>query len=122
LPILFQSQVTPGISLYPPELVSTIKVINALPPNATVLAVVDYQPASSGELEAVAAPLLDQLRLKGATVIFAPSTPPAAAVADRLVARVDSDLSGSALAQYMNLGYLTGGASGIANFAANPAQ
>lgn len=122
LPILFQSQVTPGISLSPPELVATIKVINALPPDATVLAVVDYQPASSGELEAVATPLLDQLRLRGATVIFVSSTAPGSALADRLVARVDSDLNGSAAQQYLNLGYLTGGASGIANFAADPAQ
>jgi hypothetical protein len=122
LPIVFHSQVTPGVSLYPPELVQTIKVVNGLPPAATVLVVVDYQPASSGELEAVATPLLDQLRLRGATSVFVSSTAAGSALADRLVARVDSDLNGAALQQYVNLGYLTGGVTGIANFAANPPQ
>jgi hypothetical protein len=122
LPIIFHSQVTPGVSLYPPELVSTIKVIDDLPPTATVLVVVDYQPASSGELEALSTPLLDQLRLRGATSVFVSSTAAGSALADRLVARVDSDLQGAAAQQYINLGYLTGGPSGIANFAAAPAQ
>jgi hypothetical protein len=121
LPIVFQSQVTPGLRLYPPELLDTVEVIDALPTSSTVLVVVDYQPASSGELEAVTRPLLDQLRLRDATVVFVSSTAPGSALAGRLVAGADSDLQQTSVGDYINLGYLTGGASGIANFAADPA-
>jgi len=121
LPIIFSTQLTPTAKLIPPELNATINAINDLPPGAVVLVVVDYEPAFSGELEAAATPLLDQLRLKGATVVFVSSSATGSALADRLVAGVDADLSGAAPQQYVNLGYLTGGASGVTNFVTNPA-
>jgi hypothetical protein len=122
LPVMLGTELTPAVSLYPPELTGTIKAVNELPANPTVLVVVDYQPAFSGEMEAATTPLLDQLRLEGATVVFVSSSSTGSALADRLVARVNSDLAGAAPQQYVNLGYLTGGASGITNFVADPVQ
>jgi hypothetical protein len=121
LPII-SGPLTPAVRLYPPELGATIKAVNALPADATVLVVVDYQPAFSGEMEAAITPLLDHLRLKGATAVFVSSSSTGSALADRLVARVNSDLGGPSPDQYINLGYLTGGASGITNFVADPVQ
>ena len=120
LPIMFHTSITPSGKLNPPPLNATIKAVNDLPSGATVLVVVDYQPAFSAELEAAAAPLLDQLRTKGATVVFISSTATGSALADRLVVRVNDDMSGSAPEQYINLGYLTGGPSGITSFVNYP--
>ena len=122
IPVMFGTQLTPAVRLYPPELGATIKAVNDLPAGATVLVVVDYQPAFSGEMEAATTPLLDHLRLEGATVVFVSSSSTGSALADRLVVRANSDLGGASPEQYINLGYLTGGASGITNFVSNPVQ
>jgi hypothetical protein len=97
-------------------------LVAAIPEGSPVLVVVDYEPAFSGELEATAGPLLDQLALsRRSTFTFVSMSPNGSALADRLM--VNTGIGGLGYqpgAQYFNLGFLPGGSSGVSGFINNP--
>lgn len=108
-------------------MVSAFSTIGSLPPNTPVLVVFDYDPALAGEMEAAAAPLLDHLLLQGPRLALISSNPTGPALAERLL----QDLNASPLVarhaylagqQYVNLGYLAGGSSGVKYFAMSPTK
>jgi hypothetical protein len=120
IPIVLGSKVTPTSNLYPPELITTVKTVNALPKNSRVLVVFDYEPAFAGEVSVAASPLLDHLMLKGAQLTFVSSIPTGSTQGQYLLdtaLKVHGYVSGE---QYVNLGYIPGGAAGIYNFANDP--
>jgi len=119
--------VTQASKLQPPEMVSAFTLIGSLPSNAPVLVVFDYEPALSGELEAAAAPLMDHLLLQGPRLALISTSPTGPALAERFL----NDTSASPLVaghnyqpgqQYVNLGYLAGGPSGVQDFAISPEE
>lgn len=127
LPLSTRIQVTQASKLQPPEMLKAFTLIGSLPSNAPVLAVFDYDPALSGELEAAAAPLMDHLLLQGPRLALISTSPTGPALAERLL----HDTSASPLVaghnyqagqQYVNLGYLAGGSSGLLYFAISPAN
>ncbi len=70
LPFLFDAtnsgaHIAPATSLGSSDQGASAKIINGLTGNIPVLVVFDYEPALSGELEAVAAPVMDRLLSKG---------------------------------------------------------
>lgn len=130
LPLISRTAITPASKLQPPEMVDAFTVINSLPSRATnapVLVVFDYDPAFSGELEAAAAPLMDHLLLQGPRLALISTSPTGPAQAERLL----HDTTASPLVaehnyqaglQYVNLGYLAGGPSGVQYFAISPVE
>jgi len=123
-PLLTGIPATPASTLRPPETVSAFTLIGSLPSNAAVLVVFDYDPALSGEMEAAAAPLMDHLLLQGPRLALISTSPTGPALAERFL----HDTNASPLIaghnyqseqQYVNLGYLAGGPSGIQYFAAS---
>jgi len=130
LPLMTRIPVTQASKLRPPEMVAAFTVINSLPYgalNAPVLVVFDYDPAFSGELEAAAAPLMDNLLLQDPRLALISTSPTGPVLAERML----HDASASPLVawhnyqsgqQYVNLGYLAGGPSGVQYFAIFPAE
>jgi len=130
LPLLTSFPLTQASKLRPPEMVAAFTVINSLlyeALNAPVLVVFDYDPAFSGELEAAAAPLMDNLLLQGPRLALISTSPTGPVLAERLLdnARVSALVAGHNYQpgqQYVNLGYLAGGPSGVQYFAISPAE
>jgi hypothetical protein len=127
LPLSISMQVAPASTLKMPEMVNAFTLIGNLSPNAPVLVVFDYDPALCGELEAAAAPLMDHLLLQGPRLALIATSPTGPALAERLL----HDASASPLVavhnyqawqQYVNLGYLAGGSSGVLYFSLSPVQ
>jgi len=127
LPLITGISVTQASKLQPPEMVNAFTLIGNLPTNAPVLVVFDYDPALSAELETAAAPLMDHLMLQGPRLTLISTSPTGPALAERLL----HDTSASPLVaghnyqagqQYVNLGYLAGGPSGVLYFAISPAK
>ncbi|MCX6034820.1 MAG: hypothetical protein NTV38_07575, partial [Chloroflexi bacterium] len=127
LPLSTRIPVTQASKLQPPEMVKAFTLIGSLPSNAPVLVVFDYDPALSGEMEAAAAPLMDHLLLQGPRLVLVSTSPTGPALAERFL----HDTSASPLVaghnfqagqQYVNLGYLAGGPSGVQYFAIFPAE
>jgi hypothetical protein len=106
--------------VYPKETGALLTSISELPPNAPVLVVFDYQPALSGELEAAAAPVMNDLLLKGARITILSTTPTGPALAERFMHNTQGQHNYQAGQQYVNLGYLAGGPAGVLDFATEP--
>ena len=123
LPLFTGTQITPATSLLSSDKGAASTLIEGIPANAPVLVAFDYDPALSGELEAAAAPLIDQLQFKGTRLTMVSTSPTGPALAERffqtaLLVNSHQYISGE---QYVNLGYLAGGPAGISYFASAPA-
>ncbi len=96
-------------------------IMEALAPGAPILVVVDYEPALSGEMEAVAAPLLEHgIILKQPVLAFISTSPTGGSLAEHLMSGPLKDRGYQPGTQYLNLGYLPGGLSGVRAFAQDP--
>jgi hypothetical protein len=101
--------------------VSTFKeTIDHLSDNATVLVVVDYQPGFAGEMEPAAGPVMSQMMAKNTRLAFISTSPMGSYMADRLLQKFTKKYPYELGTQYVNLGYLPGGAGGIQVFAELP--
>jgi len=104
-----------------PEIGSALQMIQAVPPAAPVLVIYDVDPSLSGELEAVAAPLLDQMiLLRQPRLTFLSSSPTGAALAEHLISQTLSGHNYQRGFNYQNLGFLPGGLAGVLAFAGDP--
>jgi hypothetical protein len=126
LPFLFGAnangaQIAPGTLLESSDKGASARIIDGLPANVPVLVAFDYDPALSGELEAVAAPLMDRLLSKGNPLALISTSPTGPILAEHFLQTTplvkDYQQSGE---QYTNLGYLAGGPAGILYFANGP--
>ncbi len=112
----------------PPEVQSISSAISRLPQNPLVLVVMDYEPALSGEMEAVSGPLLDQLTSQTirARLVFVSTSPNSTALVRRLLTNTGILLPTPAGQNYQmgenftNLGYLPGGYTGVREFLESP--
>jgi len=94
-----------------------------LPADAPVLVIFDYDAALAGELEAAAAPLIDYMILqKAPRLSLISSTPTGPGLAEQFMRLENTQASVyyQAGQQFVNLGYLPGGAAGVLAFAINP--
>ncbi|HUH98872.1 MAG TPA: hypothetical protein VLZ89_16040 [Anaerolineales bacterium] len=104
-----------------------ISAMEKIPAGAPVLAVFDYEPSLSGEMQTVAAPYLSRLLLlKHPRLTILSSSPTGPALAEQLMTSLQS---GSLPVQgyqpgrqYVDLGYLPGGLAGVYEFAQDPAM
>ncbi len=115
-------RLTPPTILIPSDKNATINLIEGIPANAPVLIAFDYDPALAGELEAVAAPLIDQLQSKGVRLTIVSTSPTGPALAERFLQNtlLVNSHQYKAGEQYVNLGYIAGGPAGISFFASQP--
>jgi hypothetical protein len=115
LPFVSGAHFAPGTLLLPSDKGASSKIIEELSANVPVLVAFDYDPALSGELEVVAAPIMDQLLSKGTPLALISTSPTGPALAEHFLrttslVNVHQYQSGE---QYVNLGYLAGGPAGI---------
>ena len=105
----------------PNESIAAIHAIQSLAPDALVLAVFDYEPATVGEMEATAASLMDHLLLlKHPRLAVISTSPTGSALAERFLSGTLAERAYARGVQYVNLGYLPGGLAGVQSFAQDP--
>ena len=98
-----------------------ISVVNKIPADAPVLAVFDYEPSLSGEMQVVAEPYLNcLLLLKHPRLTILSSSPTGSALAENFIAGSLAGRDYQRGKQYTDLGYLPGGLAGVYDFAQNP--
>jgi len=95
--------------------------------SASVLVVIDYEPALAGEMEAVAGPLLDRVViLRHPNFTFISTSPNGSGLVERLMANTKINQSAPVGlgyqidSQYFNIGYLPGGSAGVRGFTESP--
>lgn len=98
-----------------------MSAVDAIPPDAPVLVIFDYQPSTVGEMEATGASLLDHLLLlKHPRLALLSTSATGPALAERFMSTILADRAYARDQQYVDLGYLPGGLAGVYNFAQNP--
>jgi hypothetical protein len=119
-PMVSGLKIIPPPSLLPQEIKATHEKLVGLPSNSPVLLVFDYEPAFSGELEATASPLLEDLMSSSARLAILSTSPTGSILAEHFL-KISRDQTGYPTSQQVaNLGYLAGGATGVLSFAGNP--
>ncbi len=115
------TRIFPLPSQVPNETNSAIQAVGAIPEGAPVLAVFDYQPSTVGEMEATGSSLMDQLLLlKHPRLAIISTSPTGAALGERFMSDVLAARNYERGTQYVDLGYLPGGLTGVYAFAQNP--
>jgi hypothetical protein len=121
VPMLSKSPWMKSPGYLPEEISKVTDAINNLPADATVLVAVDYEPALSGEIEAVAAGVVSQLMSKSANLVLISTNPMGPVLAEKLLSELQGGQPGYSIStKTLNLGYLAGGPSGLYNFAIEP--
>ena len=113
----------PDFTTMPLPAAQVLNTIGALPVDAPVLLAVDYNPAYAGELDPLATAALQQLISKGARLTLVSTLPVGQTQAELLMHQLHGE--GQAYTSpdhYINLGFIPGGATGLAGFAADPRQ
>ena len=109
---------------YSTEVLTTSQLIGSIPNGVPVLVAVDYEPALSGEMDAILMPVLEQLVFKSSYLALVSTIPTGPLQAERLLSAVHQEdyFQFKVADQYINLGYIPGGAMGLLGFAQSPNQ
>ena len=125
IPLAFGFQQNDLPTLVPEETLEIGNLVLGLPLNARVLVSFDYQPGLSGEMDAAAEAVIDHMiRLRQVEMVMVSTNTSGPALAERFL----SDPLGIGQhafvhgENYVNLGYIPGGAAGLIYFAATPRQ
>jgi hypothetical protein len=119
--LLSGSRIFPLPAAVPIESNAAIQAVESIQPDAAVLAVFDYEPATAGEMEATASSLMDHLLLlKHPRLAVISSSPTGSALAERFISGMLADRAYVRGSQYVNLGFLPGGLAGVRFFAEDP--
>lgn len=110
----------PDRGAIPDTTIAASKTISALPNEAPVLLAFDYEPGTAGEMHAAAAALVDHLMLKAARLTLVSTLPTGPALAEYFIQTVQSQHDYTSGTQYINLGYIPGGPTGLLSFAQIP--
>lgn len=105
----------------PNEVRDVLSFAQSLPQNAAVLVAIDYEPSRVGEMEAAAAPMLDQIVLfSHPRLTFISTNETGAILAERFITGPLADHYKNSGFIHSNLGYLPGGQLGVRAFGQNP--
>lgn len=109
----------PGIA---PETLETRRIIDSISSGAPVLMAVEYEPGLSAEMDAASAGLVDHLMIRGAFLTLISTSTMGPAQAERLISVINNstDHDYQPSTQYVNLGYIPGGPTGLLGFATTP--
>jgi len=114
------SQLVPLPKAIPDATLASSRIINAIPDQAPILLAFDYEPGLAGEMHAAAAAVVDHLMLKGARLTLVSTLPTGPAVAEYFIQSVQKQHGYTSGLQYINLGYIPGGAAGLLSFVRTP--
>lgn len=125
--VFLRSQVLPVYASLSAEVSAASDAIATVPDGSSVLVVLDYEPSLAGEMEAVSAPVLNQLVLAHQPQLVLLSTSANSnGLIERLLTRAGiTSPQGFRYAlgeQYCNAGYLPGGTAGIMRYLQAPDQ
>jgi hypothetical protein len=103
----------------PDQTIAVNKLVNAAPDGSPVLLAFDYEPGMAGEMHATAAAVIDRLIVKGARFTLVSTIPSGPAIAEYFFQEVQTRpyIAGK---DYVNLGYIPGGTTGLLSFAHTP--
>jgi len=110
----------PAPETIPESISQTSQLIDSLTSSDSVLLAFDYEPGLAGEMDAAAAAVVDHMMLRGAKLTLVSTSPTGPALAERFINQVQGAHNYVSGVQYINLGYIPGGASGLASFVRNP--
>jgi hypothetical protein len=98
------------------------RVIDGIGSERPVLLAVDYQPGTSGEMDAVTGAVLKHLISQNAKLVLVTTQPFGSMQAERLISRSSQEtgIAYRPTQNYANLGYIPGGYSGILSFMSDP--
>ena len=108
--------------LAPRSLNSFLEVVNETSPEKPALMIFDYEPGYSGEMDAVAGALVDNLFNRNQAIATLSTRPSGPLLADRMLLRTGSKDNIQNGKDYLHLGYLSGGPSAIQLFAGSPRE
>jgi hypothetical protein len=106
----------------PRDLAGLVGVVDAVPTDRPALVVFDYEAGATGEMEAVAGPLLSHLMARGVPIATLSTRPGGSVLAERLMALEGSSHNYVRGDDFVHLGYLPGGPAAVQLFAASPRQ
>jgi hypothetical protein len=91
---------------------------------APVLVAFDYEPGFSGEVEAAASAVLAHIMQQNAYLVMVSTSPTGPVLAEGLLDEMNSrpERSGNPYTNYVNMGYVPGGAAGLQGLAQSPSQ
>jgi hypothetical protein len=120
--VISETQIAPlpGNTAIPASTYAASRIINALPDQSLVLMAFDYEPGTAGEMHAASAALVDHLMLKGVQLALVSTQPTGPAIAEHFIKTTQRQHSYASGEQYINLGYIPGGATGLLSFAQTP--
>lgn len=107
---------------FPQESQAVHRLISAIPAEAKVLLAFDYDPGLSPEMDATAAAVVDHLMLRGAHLTLISTLQAGPLVAERFITRIQDAHGYQKNEQYVNLGFIPGGAAGLLSLAESPAR
>lgn len=96
------------------------RLVSQLPEDARILVGFDFEPGLVAELDAAAYPVMEHLMGKGALLTLVSTSPQGPVLAERYMNSAQSDSEDFSGFQYVNLGYIPGGAAGLLSFIENP--
>ncbi|MBN1267228.1 MAG: hypothetical protein JXA25_17180 [Anaerolineales bacterium] len=106
----------------PLDLDTLFSIVNQIQEDKPALVVYDVEPGYSAEMEAVAGPLFYHLLGRQIPVITVSTEITGPALVDRIFRNISLPFFPENGQDYLHLGYLSGGASGIQQFTRNPAH
>ena len=105
---------------YSQEIGDVNGLINDLPEDARILVAFDYQPGLAAEMDTTAAAVMDHIMLRGAYLTLVSTSPTGPLVAERFLSQTQSNHNYTRDEQYINLGFIPGGAAGLLSLAVSP--
>jgi hypothetical protein len=105
---------------YSQEIGDVNGLVNDLPEDARILVAFDYQPGLAAEMDTTAAAVMDHIMLRGAYLTLVSTSPTGPLVAERFLSQTQSNHNYTRDEQYINLGFIPGGAAGLLSLAVNP--
>jgi hypothetical protein len=118
-PLVITSQQMP-FPIYDEGSSEVNRLINQLPDNARLLVGFDFEPGLAAELDAAAAPVINHVMDQGALLTLISTSPTGPILAERFMQSSQSGHEYINGLDYINLGYLPGGAAGLVSFIENP--
>lgn len=120
VPTLMGGNLLPSPKGAPLETHAVFNTVDSLDSDAPVLLAFEYGPSSVGELDAAARALIDHLMIRGARLALVSSQPAGAALAQASIQGLAADHRYEYGRNYVHLGYLPGGSTGLLDFAIQP--
>jgi hypothetical protein len=106
----------------PRDLAFLVGVVDAVATDRPALVVFDYEAGATGEMEAVAGPLLSHLMARGIPIATLSTRPGGSVLAERLMALEGAGHNYVRGEDFVHLGYLPGGPAAVQLFAASPRE